>query len=167
MWSAAATVLVALHRSDPSLPIDPELYVAAQLGATSLCRPDPWGELVHPSAAERYRDRIHHIIASLRKELRVELRKVRRRVADGANCREALAALGRQLSPLSQYIAAYRAYGPDAAEVFREPARRQHETCPLYRQACATLLPAGAYPVFGELTAMRVGARATHNFSLN
>lgn len=167
VWSAAAAVLVALHRSDPSLPIDPELFVACQLEGPRKRQPDPWAELVHPAASARYRRQIRRIIQSLRKELRSELRLIDRRRRDGVRLEQILGNPNPRLSPLSRYIAAYRYLGSEAATALREPARIQHDACPLYRQACVNLLSARAYPVQEVVATFASAHTSTPLFSLN
>ena len=146
VWSAAAHRLVALHRADPQLPLDPELYVAAQervgLGQ------DPWNELARPEAARRYRRLVRRIVRSLRAELRGEVRAAERKLRSGEPLADLLASLSPRFSALSRYAVACRAGRPDLAELFIPAARAQHRACPLYRQASQGLIPEGEYPVF-------------------
>lgn len=167
VWSAAAEVLVALNRSDPSLPIDPELYVTSQLRERTSKRPDPWGELVHPEASIRYRRQVRRIILALRKELRSELRWIDRLRRQGIPLDRILSAPTSRTSPLSRFIAAVQYLGPDAAVDLHEAVRRQHDACPLYRQACANLLPDHTYPVHDVLVDFVCGGPSIREFSLN
>lgn len=143
-WTAAARALLALHRSDPAIPLDPELFVACQPAAGPLA--DPWHELTRPSALGRYRVRVRQIVRSLRRELDEEVRRAERRAHRGEDLEAILRSRSRQLSPLGRFVLAHRAGRPDLAEPFRAAAQEQHRSCPLYRDACRDLLPAGAYP---------------------
>lgn len=167
VWSAAAAVLVALHRSDPSLPIDPELFVACQLEGLRKRHPDPWGELVNPAAPLRYRRQVRRIIQSLRKELRAELRLIDRRCQDGTRLEQILAEANPRVSALARFIAAYRRLGPEATADFHDSVRVLHDACPLYRQACEKLLPPHAYPVQEVLETFAPGPTSSPLFSLN
>lgn len=148
VWQAAASRLVALHRSDPELPLDPELYVAAQTlngAATGL---DPWKELARAESSRRYRRLVRKIIRGLHRELLGEIRPAERRIQQGEALVEVLADLSPKFSALARYAVAHRAGRPDLSELFIPAARCQHRACPLYRQAIAGLIPSGAYPVF-------------------
>jgi hypothetical protein len=145
VWEAAARSLIDMHRADPALPLDPELFVATQ----KLGQPwsDPWSDLAGECAQRRYRQRIRRIVRQLRRELRIELRRARGRARRGMTV-EALAASSCQtISPLGRYIAAQWAGRTDLMDTLREAAADQHWACPLYRQACAVLMPPSAYPV--------------------
>lgn len=143
-WIAAARALLGLHRSDPSIPMDPELFVACQPDAAPMA--DPWHELTRPSALSRYRVRVRQIIRGLRRELDEELRHAERRFERGEPLETILRSRSRQLSPLGRFILAHRAGRTELAESFRAAAVDQHRSCPLYRDACRDLLPPGAYP---------------------
>ena len=142
VWSAAAEALVRLHRAEPSLPLDPEFYVAAQpmAGATA----DPWQELACHEASRRYALAVRRVVSSLRRELRAEVRRAERRIADGESARQVIA---RGPSALARSILACRHGLPELLPGIRPAARQQHRACPLYRAACRGLLPAGEYPV--------------------
>ena len=144
LWEAAATGLLVLQQNDPTMPVDPELFVAVQ-----PTRPwsDPWAELTQRPALVRYRREVRRIIAQLRAEIKLEVRTVERKVRDGSRLRDVLDASGGQVSSLGRYIIARRAGLDDLAERLRPSAERQHRSCPLYRQACQTLLPRDLYPL--------------------
>jgi hypothetical protein len=145
VWSTAAATLLQLHRQNPALPVDPELYVAAQSIGTTIT--DPWAELTQPSSAGRYRQRVGQIIRGLREELRGEIRRAERRIRHSLDVAEVLVTGRCGLSPLGCYIVAQRAGRQELAERFRAAAADQHRSCPLYRQACLRLLPPEDYPV--------------------
>jgi hypothetical protein len=144
VWSTAAAMLVQLHQDDATLPLDPELYVAVQPAGTPF--DDPWVALTEPDAARRYRARVRELIRRLRAELRAEVRFAERRTARGVAIEEVLTTPSKSLSPLGCYIVAYRAGCPALAERFRRGAVEQHRSCPLYRAASQSLIPAQCYP---------------------
>lgn len=145
VWETAATNLLQLHQEDPSLPIDPELYVAVQPDDKALA--DPWTELAHSSSAQRYRDRIRLMVRGLRSELRAEVRTAENRISRGEVISKVLMARSERLSPLGCYIVARRARCDELAERFRSAAIDQHRSCPLYRPASRQLLDPELYPL--------------------
>jgi hypothetical protein len=144
VWTAAASGLSMLHRNVPSVPVDPELFVAVQ-----PTRPwaDPWADLAQESALRRYRRHVRRIIAQLRDEIRDEVRAAERRVRRGSTLAAVLADSGGRFSALGRYVLARRAGQDELAERLRPEAERQHRSCPLYQQACRSLLPNDAYPL--------------------
>jgi hypothetical protein len=168
VWAAAAVALVRMHKSDPRIPLDPELYVASQMAASPLA--DPWVDLAQARSALRYRRSVKDIIRKLRGELHAEIRRVEDRVSHGEAIECVLLSRCRVLSPLGRYIAAQRAGRPDLAERFRLRAQDQHRACPLYRHACKRLIAREAYPVLELVSALGVSSRAAEpspQFSLN
>jgi hypothetical protein len=145
VWSTAASLLVQLHQDEPTIPLDPELFVAVQPDDTAFN--DPWNELIQPVAVRRYRDRLRGIIRRLRAELRGEVRSAERRICRGDAIDTVFVSRGSRISPLGCYIVAVRAGCDDLAERFRVEAVKQHRSCPLYRQASLALLPVERYPV--------------------
>lgn len=148
VWAAAAATLLRVHRDHPSIPLDPELYVAAQSISSSLA--DPWADLVQASSARRYVKRVRRIIATLRLELRYEVRRAHRRIDRGESIAAVLITKSRSLSPLGRYIVARRTGRDDLADRLRTDAANQHWMCPLYRQASLSMLSPESYPV-GDL----------------
>jgi hypothetical protein len=148
VWSTAAAILVQLHQEDPTLPIDPELYVAVQpTPAPGAGFDDPWMGLTQAAAARRYRSRVREMIRELRAELRAEVRFAERRISRGEAIGTLLLSTHQRLSPLGCYIVAIRAERSDLGERFRLEAVKQHRSCPLYRAASRQLLPPQFYPV--------------------
>ncbi|WP_422925144.1 hypothetical protein [Singulisphaera sp. PoT] len=145
VWTAAATTLYRIHREDPSIPLDPELYVASQSVAATL--PDPWAEIAQMSAGRRYRKQVRRIIGTLRCELRSEIRLAKKKIHRGENIAKVLLSRSEVLSPLSRFIVARKAGRDDLAERLRPEAIDQHWICPLYRQASRGLVPSAFYPV--------------------
>jgi hypothetical protein len=169
VWMAAAAALLRSHEDDATIPVDPELFVAAQ--PISPLVPDPWGELTDEESVGRYRGRVRGIIHLLRLELKAEVRSAERQILLGETIESVLRTKNRKISPLGRYIVACRAERPDLADRFRTAARDQHRACPLYRHATRRLLSPGAYPVReGEpprpLPAAAVGLGRSQ-FSLN
>ncbi len=144
VWNAAAGLLLDLHRADPSIPLDPELFVAAQVPEPGLV--DPWSLLTSRRAERAYRQRILHIVNQLRREIQAEIRLGRRRLRSGVELDALFAEGRRKISPLGYFALAVRAGRPDLAQRFRGAAHAQHQACPLYRQAVAGLIPADLYP---------------------
>ena len=145
VWHAAALRLWEAHARDPeSVPLDAELFVASQPISVSL--PDPWTELTHNESAKRYRLSLKRIVRSLRAELRREVRRGERSILQGEEVETLLSRDSRRLSALGSYILATRAGRNDLAERFAAAAAAQHQSCPLYRIASASLLPAELYP---------------------
>jgi hypothetical protein len=144
IWTAAAAALSMLHRNVPSVPVDPELFVAVQ---PARAWADPWADLVQDSALRRYRRHVRRIVAQLRDEIRDEVRAAERRVRRGSTLAAVLADSGGRFSALGRYVLARRAGQDELAERLRPEAERQHRSCPLYQQACRSLLPSGAYPL--------------------
>jgi len=151
VWTAAAGVLLQVHCADPDrVPLDPELFVAAQ--PRSLLFEDPWTGLAADESARRYLRRVRRIVRGLREELRAEVRWAERRVRRGDSIATVLSSRGSRLSPLGRFLVAARAGRPDLAKRFEASARAQHRSCPLYRQASLGLLPINvAYPFDAEL----------------
>lgn len=143
VWSTAAATLVALNEFDSSMPIDPELFVAAQPLASVE---DPWCELVGTDSARHYRLRVRKIVRRLRAEIRREITRADLKIASGATVADVVQSPGPRLSPLARFVVASRAGRPDLAEVWRPQALDQHRSCPLYSQACRGLLTEGDYP---------------------
>jgi hypothetical protein len=144
VWAAAALRLWQAHVEDPSLPLDSELFVAAQpiTGAVG----DPWQELTQAEAGRRYRQQVRRIVHRLRRELRREVRRAEARLQEGLPLTLAALSQDRRLSPLGSYIAAHRMGRADLARGFALPAAEQHRACPLYKLASLSMLPAGRYP---------------------
>jgi hypothetical protein len=144
VWSAAAHMLFKAHINQPSLPIDPELFVVVQpLDGPCV---EPWLVLLQPEAIQRYRDAVSQLIRDLAAELRAEVARGERRIRRGAAPEQVLSVAIPSLSPLSCFIVASRARRPDLVERFLEGAQRQDRGCPLYRLASRGLLPAKSYP---------------------
>jgi hypothetical protein len=149
VWATAARILRQCRLDDPTMPVDPELYVAAQ--GIDPDSSDPWTDLASPRAVERYRRRIGSIIHQLRSELVREIRKAEGSIRRGRPAGEVLAERNPKLSPLGRYIVARRAMRADLAERWSFEALVQHQGCPLYREACLDLLPVDEYPRESEV----------------
>ncbi len=144
VWEAAASGLLQLHSNFPWVPLDAELFVAVHpLRAWG----DPWADLTEESAFRRYRLHVKRIIIQLRSEIKLEVRLAERKVRRGSPLLKVLSDYGGELSALGRYVIARRAGRDDLAERLRPEAERQHRSCPLYQQACTSMLPSNAYPV--------------------
>jgi len=145
VWHAAALRLWEAHACDPKcVPLDAELFVASQPISVSL--PDPWMELTHHDSAKRYLRSVKRIVRRLRAELRREVLGGERSVQFGHDVETVLGRSNRRISALGSYILATRAGREDLAERFAVAAAAQHQSCPLYRLASMSLLPAELYP---------------------
>lgn len=145
VWTAAATALLNIHGKHPAVPVDPELFVAAQPADATY--PDPWLELTQADAVRRYLRRVRSIVRRLRTELAGEVRLAEGRIGAGEAIGKVLSVSNRRLSALGRFIVAQRAGRVALASRFVDDAVIQHWACPLYRQACADLLSDGSYPV--------------------
>ena len=145
VWAAAVRVLLELHEGDPSIPVDPELYVAAQSNDEPF--PDPWRELTGGEPAARYRGRVRTIVRALRSALSGEVTRAEQVIGSGQAVDRVLGASGSRLSPLGRFIVAHRAGRPALVRRFAGEAAEQYLACPLYREACRRLLPLDAYPI--------------------
>jgi hypothetical protein len=146
LWNVAATRLIQSHRNDPMIPLDPELYVAAQ--PISEKQTSPWFDLSQELSVRRYCRYVRRIIRELREELRLEVRLAERRVQQGSSLDEVLAT-SRSLSALGCYIVAHRAGREEVAAKFKASSENQHWSCPLYKQASLPWISCQLYPVKG------------------
>ncbi len=146
VWLLAARALLEEHQKNPWLPVDPELFVAAQCRLRSAA--DHWRDLSPPQAIRRYEHRVRQIIKKLRCELLAEVRRAEKAVSRGETIDAVVLRRNKSLSPLGRLIVAWRANRYDLADSLRLAARHQHDACPLYRVACVELLPPEHYPVF-------------------
>ena len=144
VWSVAAAMLWSAHETDPVVPADPELFVAAQPRTTPY--QGPWEDLASHEAVRAYADQVRSIIVVLRDELSAEVRLAEMRIAAGKPIIEVLNSPSRRLSPLARFIVAHRSGRKALADRYAEAAAQQHGSCPLYRQASMELLPPGVYP---------------------
>lgn len=160
LWVTAAATLLYAQELDSRLPLDPELFVAAQPASATIA--DPWGELTTEAAIRRYRLRILKIVRRLREEMRAEIQWAERRICRGRSIESVLHSRSRVLTPLGRFIVAHRASRPDLAEPFQEAAQAQHLCCPLYKTACRCFLPQGIYP--GELPSCRAEPSLSNSF---
>jgi hypothetical protein len=144
VWAAAALRLWEAHVEDPALPLDSELFVAAQAITGTLG--DPWQELAQADAGRRYRLQVRRIVYRLRRELSREVRLAESRLQEGLPLTLTALSRDRRLSPLGCYIAAHRMGRLDLARGFALPAAEQHRACPLYKLASLSMLPADRYP---------------------
>ena len=164
LWSSAAAILLDAHNGRDDVPLDPELFVAAQVrgGLTS----DPWMDLTRPRARDLYLGRVSKIVRRLRRELREEIRRAEIFLARGELIEIVLMSPSRRLTALGRYVIAIRQGRRDLADRFRELARDQHRACPLYRSAVKGLIPAEDYPVPETLVSSTLPPRLSP-FSIN
>jgi hypothetical protein len=163
-----ANRLLEIHRADSSIPLDPELYVAAQGSRRRWS--DPWHDLAGEAPARRFRQSVRKIVTQLKKELRGELRYAMDLASHGRSLEAIMRSPSASISPLGRYILAHRAGRGDLKEELLAAASEQHRACPLYRQACAELLSGPDYPVPDVIPGWDAGTRdirETPQFSLN
>jgi len=165
VWESAAARLYEAAAVHPTIPVDPELYVAVQDRGEP--RHGPWAELAQVGALRRYLKAVGKIVGQLRVELRSEVRRAEIRLNRGVPLDQVLASETTRLSPLSRYILAHRAGRPDLSIRWRAAAEGQHRSCPLYRLASRALLPSRAYPTSEEVLCTRPGVIEIVSFSIN
>lgn len=158
IWSAAATILWEAHFEDPTIPLDPELFVASQPLTASFA--DPWSLLAGPEAGRRYKNRVRRIIRGLRNELKREIRLAVNLLRRGRALNIIISSEDARFSPLGLYIAAHRTCRADLAGRLLRGVIEQHNCCPLYRPACLALLPAELYPT--EVSSRGVEAKGIY-----
>jgi hypothetical protein len=146
LWQAIAARLLVFHRADGSIPLDPELFIQAQnlRGTESVAS---YMGLLEASAWKRYRAQVRRIVNSLARELRGEMSRLRRWLAQGVPIEEVFYLAPRRATPLSCFLVAMLEGRPELAEDFRLACVRQHAACPLYRLAFTQFLPESSYPV--------------------
>ncbi len=151
LWTAAALCLWQAHTDDPALPLDSELFVAAQhlIGSSG----DPWVELTQIEAGRRYKVQVRRIVRRLRRELTREVHRAERLMSEGGRLIVSLLSRDGRLSPLGCYIAAQRVGRPEIASHFAVAAADQHSACPLYRVASLSLMHPDRYPMGSPLPA--------------
>jgi hypothetical protein len=163
LWSVAATRLIQSHRDDPTIPVDPELYVAAQ--PIDPRRTNPWYDLSQEISAQRYCRHVRKVVRGLRAELHLEIRLAERKIRRGADLELVVSLQSRALSPLGSYIVALRAGRDEVAERIQPSAEDQHWSCPLYWQASRPWLSSDAYPVKDLTTGLRSSRPAWHTMA--
>lgn len=149
VWTTAAGLLLDLHRANPEMPLDPELFVAAQKWAPGSAR--PWIELTRPASITAYQRSVRRIVRQLRRELTSEIRHAEKQITRGKSIDTVLLQRDGQLSPLGRYLVAIRAADHGLAVELQDAAREQHRSCPLYRMAAAEFVAPEYYPVFDFL----------------
>lgn len=144
VWVQTAQFLIVLNRENPELPLDPELYVLSQIQPEISY--DLSQRLMGREAVARYRHWINRIVRNLRRELKGEIRCIRRWIKRGLALDEALNVPSHKVSPLGRYLTAYLAGRPEVAADYLLACAAQHDSCPLYRQAFLAFAPSQAYP---------------------
>ncbi|WP_435007903.1 hypothetical protein P12x_005167 [Tundrisphaera lichenicola] len=164
VWESAATRLLEASDFKPTIPIDPELFVAVQ--SVDHSRPDPWSELTQERSLGRYLRALERIVGQLRQELIREVRRAESRLLRGMTLDELVESGAKGISPLALYILTHRAGRHDLSVRLANEAVEQHRSCPLYLQASRSLLPNHAYPQdFSSLPASGVSGNLA--FSVN
>lgn len=139
VWIQAAHALVYLNQLDPSMPVDPELFVISR--PPSRRTGDPARDLAGMNALLYYQRKVRGIVRQLRREIHDELRWIDRRLARGQALDAILIQPTQRISPLARFLAAQRNNRPDLALAFRDSALLQGDACPLYREAVRQFLP--------------------------
>lgn len=139
-----AVGLMSLHDRDETCPADPELFVALQR------KPDHLASVHQPEKLERvmdyYAGRVHQMIQRLRIELIHELDQLENLNHRGIDIKDLIVRPSESVSPLGRFIFATRHQREDLAHGILGDVLRQHESCPLYRFACISLLDFRQYP---------------------
>lgn len=164
-WETSAARLIAAVGLKASIPVDPELLVAAQPRVNGPH--DPWAELASEQAIRRYFRAVRRIVGQLREELRQEVRVAERRMLRGISLDQLLDGGNARISPLTGYLLALRAGRDDLADRLRPAAESQHRACPLYRLAARYLISVPCYPIPGDPGFAQASPNNTLRFSLN
>lgn len=144
VWDVAALRLIEVSMHNPLITLDPELYVAVL--SVGGGRRNPWIELTQNLSKSRYISALRKIVGFLRRELKLELRRAQISISDGLELEQVFQVSRGRISPLTCYILAYHAGRLDLMSELEGRSVRQHQSCPLYRLACSSLLPDDAYP---------------------
>lgn len=144
VWVAAAMRMHQVAEENLGIPVDAELFVASQVYRGF--RRDPWTELTQAGASRNYRQAIRKIVGLLEKEISREIRWATRKMESGASLDGLMASAKTKLSPLSKFYFAREFGRSDLADRYRDDARDQHLSCPLYETAFRNLLPSMIYP---------------------
>lgn len=145
VWTAAAVRLHEVVAAHSFLPVDPELFVAAQSYKTF--RRDPWCELTQEGACKAYRSAVRKIIRQLKRELAGELRRATRFLEAQGTLDELVASARSKVSPMIKLMLCHQNDRSDLALHVNSAAEAQHLACPLYRIACKNLIPGDLYPL--------------------
>ncbi|WP_435016822.1 hypothetical protein TA3x_004401 [Tundrisphaera sp. TA3] len=164
-WEVAAARMISTVGTGGSIPVDPELFIAAQPQVADAH--DPWAELAQEGSVRRYLKAVKRIVGQLRQELRQEVRIAEQKMLRGTTLDQLLASEQASISPLTRYILAHRAGRVDLSSRFRAAAENQHRSCPLYRQAARILLPDPSYPIPDASDPMPTPPISALAFSLN
>jgi len=164
IWVLAALKLLEASGACQEAPTDPELFVAVL--ASGGNSPNPWIELTQQSSRTRYISAVLSIVKRLGRELKRELRLADRLLLASQEVETVLNDQTIPISSLTRYIVAFRAGRTDLVIAFRQAARNQHDSCPLYRLASRPFLPDDAYPCLNSDPGTFVGQNMLQ-FSLN
>lgn len=151
-WIQCAVALMAVNRTDSIIPLDPELFIAAQ---TERNGSSPFMEADVNKAIDRYKGAILRTIRKLRQELTEELKRLSTASLRGLTVERLVRSSSRRFTPLSLYIHAHRMNREDLANELVSQVLEQHEHCPLYRFASSQWLDEGRYPAFASLERWR------------
>lgn len=149
-WIRSAVALLAANRSEPMIPIDPELYVASQFENGERAIPEEVED-----AVSRYKSSVLRTICKLRQELSEELKWLTSASRRGHSVERLIRTHSRRITPLSLYIHAQRMNREDLADRLIGQVLEQHEHCPLYRAASSQWLEDNRYPAFASLERWR------------
>jgi len=164
-WETTAARLLAAVEGDVSIPVDPELFIAAQPRVVDPH--NPWTELAQERSLRRYLKVVRRIVGQLREELREEVRRAEKKLDRGVSLDRLLDSSTSKISPLTRYILAHRAGRQDLWTRLRAAAESQHRSCPLYQQAARALLPEASYPTPDESRFETTSPATSLAFSMN
>lgn len=164
-WETAAARLLSAVEGDASIPVDPELFIAAQPRVDDPH--DPWAELAQERSLRRYLGVVRRIVGQLREELHQEVRRAEKKLHSGVSLDRLLDSGTSKISPLTRYILAHRAGRLDLSTRLRAAAESQHRACPLYQQAARALLPEASYPSPDDSRYETSSPAASLAFSMN
>ena len=142
-WMRCSSALIRFHHEEPRYPLDPELFIAvlADHGKQHQIRAEMIDLII-----KLYAKVVRRMIRRLENELSEELQWLESSSDRGLPLEHLVLSPSRKLTPLSRYIHACRKNRSELAGRLISEVIKQHELCPLYREASHKWLPSLTYP---------------------
>jgi len=151
-WMRSASGLIRLHHEEPRNPLDPELFIAVLTYQSSVKTIEPDSIDL---ALKLYAKVVRRMIRRLENELSEELQWLDSSSNRGLTLEQLILSPSRKLTPLSRYIHACRKNRSELAGRLISAVIKQHELCPLYREASHKWLSSRNYPTSASLERWR------------
>lgn len=151
-WMRCASGLIRFHHQDSRYPLDPELFIAV-LTDQGQARAIQAESIDH--AIKLYAKVVRRMIRRLENELSEELQWLDISSDRGLALEQLILSPSRKLTPLSRYIHACRKNRSELANRLLSEVIKQHELCPLYREASLKWLTGRTYPNLTSLERLR------------